>query len=155
MALPLSAAASSLNSAGPQKAITQDKGKVFFTVMLVTPPDDAGKVAGALVAGWTVGLGARVFVGLGAAVRVAVAVGGSVGFTVGVLVGGTAVTVDVTVGGTAVAVGVSLGGTAVGGIEVVVMAGAAAGAVEAGVAGTSVQPIRNILSTRTIRTLCR
>ncbi len=145
MAIPSSALASSLNSDGPQKAITQDKGKVFRTVTLVTPPDAGGKVAGALVAGIAVGLGAFVFVGLGTAVRVGVALGGSVGFAVGVWVGGTdvAVAVGVGVGGIAVAVGVEVGGMVAGGTAVSVGVGAAAG---------PAQPISN---TPNIKTMIR
>ncbi len=143
MAIPSFALASNLNSDGPQKAITQDNGKVFLTVTLVTPPDAGGKVAGALVAGLAVGLGAFVLVGLGAAVRVGVALGGSVGFAVGVWVGSTdvAVAVDVGVGGIAVAVGVELGGMGVGDTAVSIGVGAAAG---------PAQPISNTLNTKTM-----
>ncbi len=45
-----------MNSAGPQKAIRQDNGKVFRTMMLVTPFGLDGAVVGALVAaGFAVG----------------------------------------------------------------------------------------------------
>ena len=73
-------------------------------------------------------------VGLGAFVRVGVAVGGFVGFRVGVLVDGTrvAVAVGVSVGGIAVAVAVNVGvgGTSVGGTEVAVGVGATADALQ-------------------------
>ncbi len=71
---------------------------------------------------------------MGAFVRVGVAVDVFVGFSVGVLVGGTvvAVAVGVSVGGIAVAVAVNVGvgGTSVGGTEVAVGEGATVDALQ-------------------------